>query len=227
MNVPGGSDLIVQACSALLDALDAGREHREAVILIGAQAIYVHTGRADIALAEATKDSDLALDTRHLANDPRIDQAMTAAGFIQDVTTGLPGAWINPTRVPLTWWSPKPSQAQPAASAEAPASLRTPRRRHGALSAWRLRSSTTRRGPSPLWARATTDSAPLRWLDRLLSWSRSSTSWASDARVRGALRNKDAHDIYRIFVAVAVATGSLAATMVRLLADPLAGAVTE
>lgn len=51
MNVPGGSDLLVQARSALLDALDALREHRDAIVLIGAQAIYLHTGRADIALA--------------------------------------------------------------------------------------------------------------------------------------------------------------------------------
>ena len=39
------------------------------------------------------------------------------------------------------------------------------------------------------------------------------------------LEDKDAHDIYRLFVAVP--TGYLAATMVGLLADPLCGAVTE
>jgi hypothetical protein len=68
MNPPGASDLLVQARSALLDALEALREHRDAIVLIGAQAIYLHTGRADIALAEATKDSDLALDMRNLAD---------------------------------------------------------------------------------------------------------------------------------------------------------------
>lgn len=107
MNAPGGSDLLVQARSALLDALDALREHRDDIVLIGAQAIYLHTGRADIALAEATKDSDLALDTRHLGDDPRIEQAMTAAGFIQDVTTGQPGAWLNPAGVPVDLMVPE------------------------------------------------------------------------------------------------------------------------
>ena len=92
MKLPGAVDLLVQARSALLDALEALREHRDAIVLIGAQAIYLHTGRADVALAEATKDSDLALDTRRLANDPRIEQPMTAAGFRQAVSSTQPGA---------------------------------------------------------------------------------------------------------------------------------------
>jgi hypothetical protein len=39
------------------------------------------------------------------------------------------------------------------------------------------------------------------------------------------LEDKDAHDVYRLFVAVP--TDALATTLQRLLADPLAGAVTE
>ena len=34
----------------LLDALDALSEQREALILAGAQAIYIHTGAADLAV---------------------------------------------------------------------------------------------------------------------------------------------------------------------------------
>lgn len=37
-------------------------DHAEEVTLIGAQTISLHTGAADVALAETTKDSDLVLD---------------------------------------------------------------------------------------------------------------------------------------------------------------------
>ncbi|HEY5178874.1 MAG TPA: hypothetical protein VIJ07_03725, partial [Dermatophilaceae bacterium] len=67
----GDADILVQARSALLDALDALEDHRDSVVVIGAQAIYLHTGSAQVALAEATKDSDLALDVRSLGDDPR------------------------------------------------------------------------------------------------------------------------------------------------------------
>lgn len=40
---------------ALLDALEALADHREGVILIGAHAIYVYTGEADVPIATRTK----------------------------------------------------------------------------------------------------------------------------------------------------------------------------
>lgn len=62
MNSPGGehADLLVRARSALIDAAEALAEHRDSLVLIGAQAVYLHTGSLDVALAEATKDSDVA-----------------------------------------------------------------------------------------------------------------------------------------------------------------------
>jgi hypothetical protein len=48
-------DLLVRARSALLDALLALADHRKSVIVIGAQAVYLHTGAAPIAVAEATR----------------------------------------------------------------------------------------------------------------------------------------------------------------------------
>jgi acetyl-CoA acetyltransferase len=67
MNPPGAAELLVAARAALLDALQALVLFRDAVVVIGAQAVYLHTGAAATALAEATKDSDLALDPRLLA----------------------------------------------------------------------------------------------------------------------------------------------------------------
>jgi len=61
MSPPGDAELLIVARSVLLDALDALAEQRRALVLIGAQAIYLHTGAAPVALAEATKDSSLRL----------------------------------------------------------------------------------------------------------------------------------------------------------------------
>jgi hypothetical protein len=225
MNLAGARDLLVQARSALLDALEALSEHQDAVVLIGAQAIYLHTGRADVALAEATKDSDLALDTRHLADDPRIEQAMSAAGFTQDVSGRQPGAWLNPAGIPVDLMVPE-ALAGAAASqrrgARIPPHANTAARRAVGLEA------------------AVVDHAPMRVAALAQGDTRSCTvEVAGPAALLVAklhklaerrdnprrLEDKDAHDVYRLFVAVP--TDALATTLQRLLADPLAGAVTE
>ena len=64
--MPGADNLIVEARAALLDVVAALDAHKDSVILIGAQAIYLRTGSAAFALVEATKDSDLAIDARTL-----------------------------------------------------------------------------------------------------------------------------------------------------------------
>ena len=70
MSRPGDAEILVAARSALLDALEALADQRAALVLIGAQAIYLHTGAAPVALAEATKDTDLAVDPRALHDNP-------------------------------------------------------------------------------------------------------------------------------------------------------------
>lgn len=62
-------DLLIKARSALLDALEALTEQHDSIVVVGAQAIYLHSGQADVAIAEATKDSDLAVDPRELPPD--------------------------------------------------------------------------------------------------------------------------------------------------------------
>ena len=49
--------LYVAARGVLLDALEGLGEQRDALILAGAQAIYVHTGAADLAIAETAARS--------------------------------------------------------------------------------------------------------------------------------------------------------------------------
>ncbi|MBB5823881.1 hypothetical protein [Micromonospora carbonacea] len=85
------SPLYVAARRVLLDALDALAEHRKAVILAGAQAIYVRTGQAelDVSVAPYTTDADLALDPRVLGASPALTQAMESAGFSLTIEPGI------------------------------------------------------------------------------------------------------------------------------------------
>lgn len=58
MNPPGAADLRVRTRAALLDALEALEEQRQAVIVIGAQALYFHAGDIEIAIP-ATRTSSI------------------------------------------------------------------------------------------------------------------------------------------------------------------------
>ena len=81
----------VVARGVLLDALEALGAQRAAVILVGAQAIYVHTGAVELAIAEFTTDADLTLDPALLQPAPEIESAMTTAGFSRGNRVG---AWV-------------------------------------------------------------------------------------------------------------------------------------
>ncbi len=103
--VPPGVDptaLTVAARRVLLDALDALGEHRPAVIVVGAQAVYLHSQDADFGVAAFTTDADLALDPSLLNDEPLINTAMQAAGFSlhHDAAGALqPGKWTRATLV--------------------------------------------------------------------------------------------------------------------------------
>lgn len=73
----------LRARSGLLDALTTLGPLREAVVLVGAQAIYEYTRdhAGDYAVSPFTFDADLALIPELLAEDPRIIDAMRNAGY--------------------------------------------------------------------------------------------------------------------------------------------------
>jgi hypothetical protein len=74
--MPGALDpQYVVARSVLLDALQALGEQREAVIVVGAQAIYLHTGAIELAVPELTIDADLTIDPALLHEAPEIESA--------------------------------------------------------------------------------------------------------------------------------------------------------
>ena len=100
--MPGAGNLIVEARTALLDAIAALEAQKASVTLIGAQAIYLRTGNATFALAEATKDTDFAIDPRKLGEDPRLEEAMTSAGFILNAISRSLVPGCRPTEYPWT-----------------------------------------------------------------------------------------------------------------------------
>jgi hypothetical protein len=89
------SPITVAARRVLLDALVALEYQRDSLVLVGAQAIYLYTGAADVALATTTKDSDIALIPARLAPEPTLDAALTAAGFAHDRSIQQPGEWSS------------------------------------------------------------------------------------------------------------------------------------
>ena len=73
----------IEARETLLDAVEALEPHSNAVILVGAQAVYVHTESEDesFAVAPFTYDADIALDPELLEDSPVLIAAMSRAGF--------------------------------------------------------------------------------------------------------------------------------------------------
>ena len=92
--MPGEPDpLYVRARAALLDATDALAEQIDALVLVGAQAIYLHTGDADLAVAEYTTDADFTIGPADLADSPLLADLLTERGF---TTREHPGGWLSP-----------------------------------------------------------------------------------------------------------------------------------
>lgn len=87
----------VSARRVLLDALIALEPHLEAVVLVGAQAIYVHTGggelAAELGVAEYTTDADIAMHPSDLAKQPLLLDALTERGFVLGADIGR---WVSP-----------------------------------------------------------------------------------------------------------------------------------
>lgn len=88
-------ELYVVARQVLLDAIEGlGDVHRNAMVLVGAQAVYLRVGEADLAVAPYTTDGDLAIDPQVLAEIPPLERALRAAGFLPKTNISV-GMWIT------------------------------------------------------------------------------------------------------------------------------------
>lgn len=223
MSPAGGADLLVAARSALLDALTALAAHREALVLIGAQAIYLHTDAAAVALAETTKDSDLAVDPRELHDAPLLDDAMQQAGFRLDTAHPQPGSWISPAGIPVDLMVPTALAGDRGRRGARipPHSIHATRRTNG------LEAAVVDHAPMTIIAldpadhrQATINVAGPAAL--LISKLHKLGERRNDP---GRLLDKDAHDIYRLLVVSDL--NELAARLDALARDDLAGDATR
>lgn len=87
-------ELYVLARRVLLDALDALGHHRDAIVLVGAQAVYLRVGEADLAVAPFTTDGDLVIDPAVLAEIPPLESALMEAGFHPKSADSV-GVWLT------------------------------------------------------------------------------------------------------------------------------------
>lgn len=222
----GRLDLLIAARSALLDALEALEEHRDAVIVIGAQAIYLRTKASPVALAEATKDSDLAIDPRELAEDPRIEEAMARARFYLNPFSQQPGAWMNPAGTPVDLMVPEavagPGSVGTRGARIPPHSKSATRRAAGLEAALVDNDELDVASLDPDDSR--TSRVRVAGVAALLVAKLHKLGERAEA-VPGRLIDKDAHDIYRILIDAS--TDQLAARLTMLSADSLAGDATD
>ena len=82
--MPGEPDpQYVRARCVFLDAADALAAHLDSVVLVGAQAVCLHTGEAELfdAAAPYTTDADLAIAPADLADSPLLDELLIRRGF--------------------------------------------------------------------------------------------------------------------------------------------------
>lgn len=97
----------VAARTVLLDALDALVDHRDAIVVVGAQAVYLRTELLE-GYQDFTTDGDLALDPSLLLARPGLEEAMRHAGFrLKDEDTGHPepGIWEAQVKVVRQAWT--------------------------------------------------------------------------------------------------------------------------
>ncbi len=210
--MPGVPDrLYVLAREVLLDAIEALGPHLPSIVLVGAQAIYLHTGEGDLAVAPFTTDADMVLDPQRLGDRPLLGEALMSAGF---APCDQPGQWIKDSvRVDLM---------VPAAVAGAgrrgvrlgphgKSAARRARGLEGALVDRDLRDVATLAGEG----RHSTISVAL-----LVSKLHKLAERIGEP---GRLRDKDALDVYRLLRDVPAA--DLVKRLRRLLADPRSAVV--
>jgi hypothetical protein len=227
MSSPGAADndILLQSRSALLDALEALGAHRDAVIVIGAQAIYLRTSGAPVALAEATKDSDVAVDPRLLKDDPLIEEAMKQAGFSPNLESGQPGAWVNSRGIPVDLMVPEslagPGGRNARGARVPPHSQRAMRRARGLEAALVDNDLMEIAALHPLDSRRV--SARVAGPAALVV-AKAHKIAEREQSAPHRLVDKDAHDTYRLLLGTD--TEALALTFRRLLYEAACGEVT-
>ena len=219
--MPGASDPVYLASRrALLDVLAALGSQASAVVLVGAHAVYLHTGGAAVALAEFTKDADIAFDPSLLTDEPLIEVAMLDAGFTRQ---DQPGIWESSARAQVDLLVP---ESVAGGSGRRGVSL-PPHDGHAMRRVRGLEGALVENAIHELAAIDPGDDRVARV--RVAGPTALIVSKAHKLHERLAtpprLLPKDAHDIYRLLVAVE--TEPLARAMKTLISTPLSAEVSN
>ena len=216
--MPGDfDDMYVRARSALLDATDALAPQLDSIVLVGAQAIYLHTGAADLAIAEFTTDADFSVEPGTLSDSPLLGSLLTERGF---TPREHPGGWLSPSGVYVDIMVPEALAGRGTRSADLGVhGKRAARRALGLEGALVDRQPHTIVALDPQDARTVTMNVAgpgallVAKLQKL--WERTT----NEDRVK----DKDALDVFRILRAVP--TADLARRLALLRASPEAATV--
>lgn len=88
--------LYIAARRVMLDALEALDKQRDAIVLVGAHAIYYYAGETTLTVAAFTTDADFSIAADLLTDDPLLGDLMTAKGFFRGDDVGR---WESPSGV--------------------------------------------------------------------------------------------------------------------------------
>lgn len=109
MDDPNLASEYVLARRALLDVLGVLKEQLPGLILVGAQAVYLHAPADRARQVTYTTDGDLAIDPELLSAHPDIGEVLLAAGY---TLHSSPGRFFTPDGIPIDFMVP--SGALPA-----------------------------------------------------------------------------------------------------------------
>lgn len=217
------TDAVNMARTGLLDALEALESHLGALVIVGAQAIYLHTGAMEVALAEYTTDGDVAVDPDLLGSDPLVEVAMRAAGFTPDPRSSAVGSWISPRGVPVDLMVPDAVAGAGRRGVRVPPHDSKAMRRARGIEAALVDNSSMVIGALDAAADAREFEVSVAGPAALLV----AKLHKIHDRIETPSRqdNKDAHDVYRLLRAVE--TEALSAALSRLMGEALSAGVTR
>ena len=211
--------LYVEARRVLLDAAEALSAHLDSIVLVGAQAIYLHTGDADLAVAEFTTDADLGINPTNLAGEPLIDQLLRSKGF---TPRNQPGGWLSQSGVYLDLMVPEALAGRGRRSADLGAhGKRVARRTVGLEGAWIDCAPSIITSLDPADPRQVTMNVAGPGALLIAKLHKLGERVANDDRIK----DKDALDIFRVLRAVP--TNDLSRRLQLMMASTAARAVTE
>lgn len=223
----------VEARRVLLDALDALAPHLGAVVLAGAQAIYLRAGANSLPVSDYTIDGDLTLDPAVLLDEPALEELMRSAGFKLALMQGHeePGIWTVEAVIAETPTSIAVDLLVPAAVAprKGRGALQQPHGKRAARSIVGLEAALVDNGEMIISALDPADgrsqAVKVAGIPALLVAKVHKLSDRVDEGRPSRLDDKDAADVVRLMGAGDV--GSVAATLTALSTHPTAGEVTR